>query len=550
MLMHHHNVHFGAPRDMGGGERPLVLQRNDDDFVEATMDGLRSPAGRQALAALRAHATTKKGVLKLFQPVQRQFHLVVMEAWCEMPGLPRVAPGKVAAAGLVLRRVGSGGSAEGWMRSKGHVRGWLPLSRVGGEMADPGSAHRLLLGRTGVADIDERLHAQALARPDNLLEEDVIPLYVAPPDVCAEAGKTLYWGLVPTTSSELCEADPVFATDDSFGPDTALFRTHLSEALRGLGMDFPFAGQTLQGWWFGAVESVGQEPPKGVQPDNANFKALKNTGSADNAAMRRFVLLLRQLSVEFDAFGSGPEALALQRVLHEVQLPLVWRSGDKAQRQVRADTFLANASRQLLAAEKPEKAGGALEMPLRWPAMPADLTRRLAAALHAMLQPRFKAIKGRAGRFDEPGAQYRLRAFLRLKPEGACPERLVWSDPGEPFVIAPWYEGAGAPPVQVALPDPSDRELLKSLKPNVAFVVPPSIQNLLSGSAKDLMEGKAQTSSAGITWICSFSIPIITICAFIVLNIFLTLFNIVFGWMFFLKICLPLPKFGSGPPEN
>ena len=28
----------------------------------------------------------------------------------------------------------------------------------------------------------------------------------------------------------------------------------------------------------------------------------------------------------------------------------------------------------------------------------------------------------------------------------------------------------------------------------------------------------------------------ITICAFIVLNIFLTLFNIVFGWMFFLKI--------------
>jgi hypothetical protein len=26
------------------------------------------------------------------------------------------------------------------------------------------------------------------------------------------------------------------------------------------------------------------------------------------------------------------------------------------------------------------------------------------------------------------------------------------------------------------------------------------------------------------------------------------LFNIVFGWMFFLKICLPLPKFGNKPP--
>jgi hypothetical protein len=63
------------------------------------------------------------------------------------------------------------------------------------------------------------------------------------------------------------------------------------------------------------------------------------------------------------------------------------------------------------------------------------------------------------------------------------------------------------------------------------------------------MEGKGDMGNGlGITWVCAFSIPIITICAFIVLNIFLTLFNIVFGWMFFLKICLPLPKFGSKPP--
>jgi hypothetical protein len=361
-----------------------------------------------------------------------------------------------------------------------------------------------------------------------------------------EAGKTLYYGLVPTVSSELSEADPVFAADDSFSPDSRAFRDHLVDALRGNLMEFPFAGEAAQGWWFGALESVGAEPPRGVDAQNGQFKALKNTASVDNGRMRRFLMLLRQLAVEFNAFDGGAEVADLKKVLHEVQLPLTQRPGETVQLQVRADDFLALASQLLLSNQAlPDP----LEMPLRWPALDGDLKRRLASALHGTLLPRFKALKGRAGRFDEPGARYTLQAFLRLKPEGHCPERIIWSEPSDAFVIAPWYEGAGAPPVQIPLPDPSDRELLKSLKPNIAFVVPPSIQNLLSGSTKDLMEGKGDMGSGlGITWICGFSIPIITICAFIVLNIFLTLFNIVFGWMLFLKICLPLPKFGSKPP--
>ena len=130
-----------------------------------------------------------------------------------------------------------------------------------------------------------------------------------------------------------------------------------------------------------------------------------------------------------------------------------------------------------------------------------------------------------------------------MKPDGACPARTEWSAYSEPFVIAPWYEGAGAPPVQIPLPDVSDRALLRSLKPNVAFEVPPALQNLLLGSPKDLMEGKKSGGgSFTIGWICSFSLPIITICAFICLNIFLSLFDLIFRWMFFIKICIPFPK--------
>ena len=45
----------------------------------------------------------------------------------------------------------------------------------------------------------------ALQREDTLLDEHVVPMFIAPPDVCREAGRTFFYGLVPTTSSERAE---------------------------------------------------------------------------------------------------------------------------------------------------------------------------------------------------------------------------------------------------------------------------------------------------------------------------------------------------------
>ena len=46
----------------------------------------------------------------------------------------------------------------------------------------------------------------------------------------------------------------------------------------------------------------------------------------------------------------------------------------------------------------------------------------------------------------------------------------------------------------------------------------------------------------GIAFICSFSIQIIFIVAFILLLIFVFILNIVFWWIAFFKICLPDPE--------
>jgi hypothetical protein len=98
--------------------------------------------------------------------------------------------------------------------------------------------------------------------------------------------------------------------------------------------------------------------------------------------------------------------------------------------------------------------------------------------------------------------------------------------------------------VHIPLPDPTDRALLKRLKPNVSFGVPGALQQLLqSTNMKGLMDGSGGAGDgATVDWICVFSIPIVTICAFIVLCIFLILLNLLFFWLPFVKICIPVPK--------
>jgi hypothetical protein len=102
-------------------------------------------------------------------------------------------------------------------------------------------------------------------------------------------------------------------------------------------------------------------------------------------------------------------------------------------------------------------------MPERWPALASTAGAALARSMSGAMRERFRGVKGRPGRFDDPDARYVLRAFVRLKPECSCPARTVWSGYTEPFVIAPWYETT-ADPVQISAADLSTM-FLKSLKP-------------------------------------------------------------------------------------
>lgn len=600
MVTHPHEVLLGPPRDIAawpdqGCGAPAILQRSDDDFIPAVLAALREPASRSALRdhlvrsttlatgadtrppgkraagrglldSLRAarsrfglpggrreapvadsgrekavagkdraaaldslhRAARGQTVLKLFQPIQRQFHLAVMEARCDTPGLPRIDPAKVESAGLVIRRLRNDKGREirqGWMRAADGVRGWVQVDSSDEPLPprhDPDARRRLSRPGTRQPALDREVLALISAREEAVLSEEVVPMFIAPPEVCAAAGATLLYGLVPTTSSDRAEGGAPAFDDEGFGASSSAFTTHLVGALRGLADSFPRPGQIV----------------------TEDLATLARTPGTDQAAMQRLLLLLRQLAVEFGAFEDAPEAEALVQVLDGIGLPLADAAGKPIEGTTPAGDFLREATAILLDGDTPTHPP---TMPLGWPALDADTAQRLAQALHACLLRRFEALAGLAGRYDEQDAQYVLRAFVRLKPEGPCPARTVWSAYSPRFVIAPWYEGSGAPPTQVAMPDPTDKATLKKLKPNVAFTVPAAMQHLLSGDPLDMLEGKKPAGQGlDIGWICGFNIPIITICAFIVLNIFLSLFDLFLRWMMFFKICIPFPKKSGG----
>jgi hypothetical protein len=112
------------------------------------------------------------------------------------------------------------------------------------------------------------------------------------------------------------------------------------------------------------------------------------------------------------------------------------------------------------------------------------------------------------------------------------------------FTMAGFFDpDAPARPLQVALPFDTTPAALRKYDKNVAFTISDELQKQMDRikSAKKLMDGEVGGAQLGVTFICSLSIPIITLCAFIVLMIFIQLLNIIFWWLPFFKICFPVP---------
>ncbi len=198
----------------------------------------------------------------------------------------------------------------------------------------------------------------------------------------------------------------------------------------------------------------------------------------------------------------------------------------------------------------------------------AAFESQIVAALQALapapanpLPPRLVA---QANANPQGPVWFTVRCVLERPNCNALTPPLV-SEPTAAFQLAAYFDpDAPARPIRIGMPIDTTPAGLRKFDKNTAFVMSDTLcgqVNKMSGMSfadlimsvlpfplhKDLDSGGGKPCGNGISagMVCSFSIPIITIIALILLIIFVKLLDIIFFWMPFFQICLPLPKLSA-----
>jgi hypothetical protein len=177
------------------------------------------------------------------------------------------------------------------------------------------------------------------------------------------------------------------------------------------------------------------------------------------------------------------------------------------------------------------------------------------------------AMRGHTDEFADGG--FFVIRYVHLRRDCGPLHPPVLSAPSEPFKLANFFDAdAPARPIRISLPLDTSPAGLRKFKRNTAFVM----SDMLCGQVQrakglgfvDLVlsvlpwpfhkpldvgaGGPCQSNSINIGMICSLSIPIITICALILLMIIVSLLDFIFRWLPFFVLCFPVPKLKGKVP--
>jgi hypothetical protein len=513
-----------AADDPAAMQRPALLRYASDTFMDDltadVADGGAAVATRVAVP--RSYRRRPVGApsgwdgapdrLKLFQPAHGHFNLVVASLVCRVPGLPDRAldSGEDESAGFVLRRLvadpsGSGAFVEAAWTQAGGSRGWGAV--------------------TGTRWLAEG--------------EEVLPL--VPVRTRGGDPRRLLVGLVPTSSGDTFKgagvAQAAIADRDPAGnpvdPRMAELETRVLGPLQTL-IDADLAP---------GAEVTGDARTRTIAGATATAMEASRFLLLDLAE-----LLSTHLPVVWDALVAGaarggPAAAALYQVL--ATSPVT--AGGPTVR-----TALLGAWEQRLRIEAEAEPPPDLDVDLRdSPFDAATLRPVLLAAVAESPPPAQAPAPGPAPDGADPAAMpklggdalYLVRCVFRRPNCVPLPLDLL-SEPTEPFRIAGFYDlDAPARTIRVELPVRTSIADLRKYPKNVGFMLSDQLREQMCrvSDIKSTLSGQlACGDTIDIGMLCSFSIPIITICALIVLLLFVNLLNIVFWWLPFFRMCLPI----------
>jgi hypothetical protein len=495
--------------------RPALLRFERDSFMtdvatllEREPTSLKARVAKPVTYRLPSPGETEPppaSSIKLFHPAHGQFNLIAATLVCRRPGLPEheVDTGADEKVAFVLRRRGDDGTEWAWVDEPGSGRLWRKLA--------PASA-------------------EAVA-----VNEELLPLFPLRYET-AERQRRLFVGLVPTSSGDTFKAagslsplaepgsgpgappldprpaamstrvtDPLralkAATDVAPPEILAAMREQYVEASRFLLLDFAELLVTMNPtFWERLVEA---KPPAADAPSFALYHGLTVVPADAGVTWRDALLTAWKERLILMGDAEGPTTLHLN---------------------LRSTTFDPDMLDQHFTAALPV-------LPPHDPAAPAISIQGQAAE-----PPPVPKIDARGT------TRYAIRCVYR-RPQCA-PRTDVLSDPSEPFQIAGFFDlDAPVRPINISLPIDTSIKDLRKLRKNVSFLLSNQLREQMNRvtSLKDALDGRfADGKSVDVGLLCSFSLPIITICALLVLMIFISLLNIVFWWMPFLRICFPI----------
>ncbi len=478
-------------------QAPELLRFESERFMEelaARLQALPKPD----LSALVAHyesfreraprepADPPNQTLKLYQPAHGRFYLVAASLVCRLAGLPDhvIDAAKSERAGFVLRR----------LRADGGEDAWVP------DPQDPTKQRHLWKALS------------ASEREGLTSDEELFPLFPVNFTVDGRRRRILV-GFVPTSSRE------TFVSAEAFAPAGAEVDPLVDEAESRVVGPYEF----LQGIPSDAEESD-------VEKDTSRFLLLD---LAD--------FLQSRLQDLWTAVGSGipPPASSLTRALYDSLNTRRVEGGTSATwRQALAEAWEDAPN---IGAGKPST----VNYNLRHSDLPvSELRTGLTSAVKASTyQP--PPPSGEVPKLEAGETQYALRCVYQRPGCGPLQPPVI-SKRTPPFTLAPFFDpDAPARPIRITLPVDTSLAGLRRFKKNVGFVLSDKLRKQMSRATdlKGVMDKKIpEGTSFELGEICSFSIPIITLCAFMILMILLILLNIIFWWLPFLKICLPTVK--------
>lgn len=547
-MPHPHPIRFETPYFTA--DRGASLHRyGDAEFISRFQQDVRRAAfSHDDVGAWRDKERTSDhdDALVLRLPLHRSFYVVCSELVCDRLGNPPVDPARIASAGYVLRRIGGRGE-QGWMVADGEAIGWQPVSS---ERRDP-DVHRRLCRDGRIRHTPEPAYSGEQTHPLHVLEAK------------NDKGRirTLLFGYVALGGF-------YYHRDTRGIIDAAARESIRAETSRSL--SFPFA----------------------VLSPQPRFRNEHATAARDGRPSLAFYRLLRMLVMR-DGLGATPpqQNAELENIAGRIffyDTPAAGFPADGFSQAERAavdvsrrfslldyltDCFAVPAGNPLIPwmhrqdaiiRAHPGDASPPIEqLPERPPSaghmgLSVFLSSGDAEEMRTALYTRtLDRIADQARELPVPKFQQRAADLFEIVPfarvrDDDGHEELVWADAGERserFRVAGPLDPTAARPSLI--PVPSIRDVKRGLAQGVAMAVPPDTMDLLNaidtseGVSEDMVPDEVPEGEHGMQWLCSFSIPIVTIAATILLMIIVSLLDIVMKWMPYVRVCIPMPDIGG-----